>query len=42
MWHVRSPKWWENHLSNCELDFYGSERPDFPGEYLGFRFKKIQ
>ena len=41
MWHVRTQKWWEKHLPNCELDFYGDERPDFSGEYLGIKFKKI-
>ncbi len=42
MWHVRSKVWWQESLSNCELDFYGPEREDNPGEFLGFKFKKIR
>ena len=42
MWHVRSDKWWEKQLSKCELSFYGRERSDSPGEYLGLTFKKIR
>lgn len=41
MWHVRTKSWWQNQLRTCKLDFYGEEREDFPGEYLGIRFEKI-
>lgn len=42
LWHVRSKVWWQENLSNCELDFYGPEREDTPGEFLGLKFKKIR
>jgi SAM-dependent methyltransferase len=41
MWHVRTNGWWQNQLSNCKLDFYGAEREEFPGEYLGIKFEKL-
>ena len=41
LWHIRSKTWWQENLSNCELDFYGPERENMPGEYLGLKFKKV-
>lgn len=42
LWHIRSKAWWQENLSNCELDFYGSERENMPGEFLGLKFKKVR
>ena len=41
LWHVRSKAWWQENLDNFELDFYGLERENTPGEFLGLKFKKI-
>ncbi len=42
LWHIRSKEWWQANLSNCELDFYGPERENMPGEHLGLKFKKVK
>jgi SAM-dependent methyltransferase len=42
LWHIRSRGWWQENLSNCDLDFFGPERENMPGEYLGLKFKKIK
>jgi hypothetical protein len=42
LWHIRSKAWWQENLSNCEIDFYGPERVNVPGEFLGLKFRKIR
>lgn len=42
LWHIRTKTWWQENLSNCELDFYGPERENMPGEYLGLKFRKVK
>lgn len=42
MWHVRTKEWWQERLSNWDLDFHGGEIENVPGRHKGFHGIKVR
>lgn len=42
MWHVRTKEWWQQQLSNWELDFHGPEIQNTPDRHKGIHGLKVK